>query len=85
MKSFKQLKEDLAGRVQVHYMSKDGYGKDTKIIATVPLMTEPAIENKYELMRRIEKYLKDMKSRGLITGNNYKVVYPHDPQWVGRK
>lgn len=85
MKNFKQLKEDLAGRVQVHYGSKDGFGKDVKIIATVPPMTEPAIENKYDLMRKIEKYIKDMKTKGLIKGNDYKIVYPHDPQWRGSK
>lgn len=85
MKTFKQLKEDMAGRVQVHYGSTDGYGKPIKVIATFPPLTQPAVDNKYELIRKIEKYIKDMKASGNIKGSDYKIVYPHDPQWRGSK
>jgi hypothetical protein len=84
MKSFKKLKEELAGRVQVHYGSKDGFGKDVKIIATVPPMQEPGIENKYDLLRYIEKYIKRMRELGVIKGK-YDIVYTHDPRWIGKK
>lgn len=81
MKSYKQLIEEVVGRVQIHYSSKNGYGKPIKVIATVPPMQEPAIDNKYDLNRYIEKYLKDMKSKGVIQGTNYEIVFPHDAKW----
>jgi len=68
------------GRVQVHYDSVDGYGKKVKVIATVPPMQEKPIDNKYDLVRYIEKYIKNMKAKGVIKGN-YQVVYPHDPNF----
>lgn len=80
MKTYKQLKEEIVGRVQVHYDSVNGYGKSIKVIATVPPMTEPPIENKYELMRYLEKYIKKMKADGVIK-SNYKIVHPHDSAW----
>ena len=81
MKTYKQLMEEVTGRVQVHYPSKDGYGKPIKVIATVPPMQEPAIDNKYDLNRYLEKYLKDMKSKGVIQGMDYEIVFPHDAKW----
>ena len=80
MKTYKQLMEEVTGRVQVHYDSQDGYGKPIKVIATVPPMQEPALDNKYDLMRYIEKYIKNMKAKGVIKGN-YEIVYPHDAKW----
>jgi hypothetical protein len=44
-------------------------------------MQEPAIDNKYELNRYLEKYIKDMKSKGLIQGTAYDIVFPHDAKW----
>lgn len=81
MKSYKQLKEELVlGRVQVHYDSVNGYGKPIKVIATVPPMQEKPIENKYDLMRYIEKYINSMKAKNVIKGK-YEIVYPHDSKW----
>ena len=71
-------------RAQVHYMSKDGYGKMVKIIATVPPMQEPGIDSKYDLVRYLEKYIKRMKELGVIK-SKYEIVYPHDPRWIGKK
>jgi hypothetical protein len=81
MKTYKQFAEEVVGRVQIHYGSKNGYGKPIKVIATVPPMQEPAIDNKYDLNRYIEKYLKDMKSKGIIQGTDYEIVFPHDAKW----
>ncbi|GEM_PF-4762392 len=80
MKSYKQLKEEIIGRVQIQYDSVNGYGKPIKVIATVPPMTEPAIDNKYELVRYLEKYIKKMKTNGVIKGK-YEIVHPHEPNW----
>ena len=44
-------------------------------------MQEPAIDNKYDLNRYVEKYLKDMKSKGIIQGTDYEIVFPHDAKW----
>lgn len=74
------VKEETDGRVQVHYDSVDGYGKPIKVIATVPPMQEPAIDSKYELMRYLEKYIKNMKAKGVIKGK-YDIIYPHDPRF----
>lgn len=79
------LKENTdTTRAQVHYMSKDGYGKMVKIIATVPPMQEPGIDSKYDLVRYLEKYIKRMKELGVIK-SKYEIVYPHDPRWIGKK
>ncbi len=80
MKTYKQLMEEVIGRVQVHYDSQDGYGKPIKVIATVPPMQEPPIENKYDLVRYLEKYIKNMKAKGVIKGN-YEIVHPHNAKW----
>lgn len=89
MKTYKQyisekanisIHEEIVGRVQVHYDSINGYGKPIKVIATVPAMQDKAIDNKYELMRYLEKYIKDMKTKGVIRGK-YEIVYPDDPKW----
>jgi hypothetical protein len=81
MKSYSQyISEETVGRVQVHYDSVNGYGKPIKVIATVPPMQEKPIENKYDLLRYIEKYIKDMKSKGVIK-SKYEIVYPHDPKF----
>lgn len=77
--------EEFGGRVQVHYDSQDGYGKPIKVLATVPPMTEKPINSKYDMARYLEKYLKDMKAKGIIKGMNYEIVYPHDPKWKGPK
>lgn len=81
MKTYKNFMEEVVGRAQIHYPSKDGYGKPIKIIATVPPVQEPAIANKYDLNRYLEKYIKDMKSKGLIQGTAYDIVFPHDAKW----
>jgi len=84
MKSYleytRMLNEETVGRVQVHYDSVDGYGKPVKVIATVPPMQENPIDNKYELFRYIEKYIKNMKAKGIIKGN-YEIVHPNDPKF----
>lgn len=81
MKSYSQyISEQDEGRVQVHYDSMDGYGKPLKVIATVPPMQEKPIDNKYDLVRYLEKYIRTMKANGVIKGD-YQIVYPHDPRF----
>lgn len=87
MKTYRELSESLRestladnGRVQVHYDSTNGKGQPIKIIATVPPMQEPEINNKYDMIRYVEKYIKSMKSKGIIKGN-YEVVFPDSPKW----
>lgn len=80
MKSYKQLMEEIIGRVQVHYDSVDGYGNPITVIATVPPVQEPAVDNKYDLVRYLEKYIKNMKAKGVIKGK-YEIVHPHDSKW----
>jgi hypothetical protein len=81
VKSYREyITEEIDGRVQVHYDSVDGYGKPIKVIATVPPMQEPSIDSKYELMRYLEKYIKNMKAKGVIKGK-YEIIYPHDPRF----
>lgn len=82
MKTFGQhlTESDDYGRVQVHYDSVDGYGKPIKVIATVPPVQEKPIDSKYDMVRYLEKYIKDMKSKGVIKGK-YDIVHPHDPKW----
>ena len=75
------LTEEHLGRIQIHYDSVNGYGKKVKIIATVPPVQEKPIDSKYDLLRYVEKYIKDMKSKGVIKGN-YEIVYPHDSKFL---
>jgi hypothetical protein len=43
-------------------------------------MQENPIDNKYELFRYIEKYIKNMKAKGVIKGK-YEIVHPNDPKF----
>lgn len=66
---------------QVHYPSTDGYGNPIKIVATVPPVQDAALTSKYDLNRYLDKYIKDLKSKGLIQGVGYDIVFPHDSKW----
>lgn len=78
--------EPEGGRVQIHYTSTSKYSQKTyQVIATVPPVQEDPIHNKAELNRYVTKFVKDMKTNGLIDGDQYKIVFPHDAAWRSAK